>query len=132
MHLNVSLIATSPNFPVSEGLGLDRDDVRVFLLALRYLRLVGRHVELRRPLPAHDAQPLLRRGLELATHAAVLVLGLDVQNVLHVELEGLGAAGADDARALVNFETASGCREGKMGSIVFLQIKKTSYYYVCT
>ena len=41
--------------------------------------------------------------------AAVLVLGLDVEHVLHVELEGLRAAGAHHARPLVHLEPAAGC-----------------------
>ena len=48
-----------PDLPVSKGLGLDRDDVRVLLLALRNLGLIGRHVELRRPLAADYGKPLL-------------------------------------------------------------------------
>jgi hypothetical protein len=37
-----------------------------------------------------------------------VILGLDVEHVLHVELEGLLAAGPHDAGALVDLETASG------------------------
>ena len=43
-----------PDFPVGEGLGLDRDDVGVLLLAFRNFGLVGWHVELRWPLPTDD------------------------------------------------------------------------------
>ena len=47
---------------------------------------------------------------------AVLVLGLHVENVLHVQLEGLGAAGPHHARPLVHLESSAGCNEGSYGS----------------
>ena len=47
---------------------------------------------------------------------AVLVLRLDVEDVLHVQLEGLGAAGSQHARPLVHLEPPTGCNEGSYGS----------------
>ena len=95
------------DLPVGERLGLDADDVRILLLALGYLGLVAGHVELRRTLAAHNGQPLFRGGLESSSLSPILILCLDVENVLHVELEGLGAASADDARSLVHLEAAT-------------------------
>lgn len=72
--------------------------------------LVLGQVELRGSLASHNGQPLLRGRLEvLVVDPAVLVLRLDVQHVLHIKLEHLGAAGPNHAGLLVHLEPPPGC-----------------------
>ena len=63
---------------------------------------------------------------------AVLVLRLHVEDVLHVQLEGLRAAGPHHAGPLVNLEPPTGCneREGVNGSQNYNIIISLYYYSI--
>jgi len=107
-----------PNFSVCEWLCFDRDDVWILLLAFGNFSFVRRHVELRRPLSANDGESLLDGRLVAVAHAAVVILGLDVEDVLHVKLERLLAAGSNHAGSLVDLKTPTGWKkEGKLFNI---------------
>ena len=66
------------------------------------------------PLAPDNGQPLFRCGLVLSSLPAVLVLCLDVEDVLHVQLEGFFATGPNNARPLVNLKPTASCK-GKKG-----------------
>ena len=92
---------------------LIRFNCNKFLLCVLFLvfgdfSLVAGHVELRWAFASDDRQTLFRRRLVSPfVQSPVLIFGLDVEDVLHVELERLSAARTDDTGSFVDFETAS-------------------------
>ena len=82
----------------------------VFLLVLRDLRFVGRHVELRLSFTTDDGEALLGRRLVASpVQPSVLILGFDVEDVLQIQLERRVLPGADHPGTLVHLEATSTC-----------------------
>ena len=82
----------------------------VLFLVLRNFGFVAGHVELRRPFATDDRQSLFRRRLVApVVQPAVLILGFDVEDVFHVQLERFAATGADHSRPFVYFKSTTSC-----------------------